>query len=96
MYYLKNGNPCTLLDVAKRFGDKKYRQVALTKLKGKDNFISTVWLGIDLEMQMRKGKPLIFETMVQRDGFREIRRYSTLEEAKKGHKEEVSKAAKRL
>ena len=56
-------------------------------------WVSTVWLGLDC--QFGEGKPLIFETMVfpEKGNFLDIdcARYSTEEEALKGHEEMIKK-----
>jgi len=75
-----------------RWFETANRRVKKTKIG--ETEISTVFLGLDL--QYGKGKPLIFETMIfggKLDG--EADRYSTWEEAEKGHKkmiEEVKQA----
>ena len=84
-YILKDKKVIPVNDVlewAKMF-EKKDRRVA------EDNIgevrISTVFLGLD--HRIGKGKPLIFETMIfEGELDQEMDRYSTYEEAEKGHK----------
>ena len=81
--------PCEdLMEWAKRL-EGADRKVKLTKTR--DIQISTVFLGLD--HQFGDGPPLLFETMVfggQLDG--EMNRYSTWDDAVKGHKEMVRRA----
>ena len=89
LYYDKQGNPITMEEWARLSSDMEYRRVAETTGCGK--WVSTVWLG--LNHSHGGGPPLIFETMVfdvDKDGeinWSEIDadRYSTEEEALKGH-----------
>lgn len=64
------------------------------KFWAKPLWVSTVFLGLDHNFSMR-GEPLIFETMVFRSrenlGEIDMARYSTWEEAEKGHKRMVKK-----
>lgn len=87
MYYKKDGTTCTMLEWSKLFENKKYKIVKQETLSN-GLFISTVWLGLDHSFGMI-GKLLIFETMVfkNKDFSEEVdmQRYSTEEEAKKGH-----------
>ena len=87
-YYDRHGNPIDRDCWDVRFEDPEYRRVKKDKI---DNYIiSTVWIGFDLNFD-RSRKPLIFETMVFKYKLGEwgdeieMRRYSTLQEAKKGH-----------
>ena len=95
-YILKDKKVIPVNDVlewAKMF-EKKDRRVA------EDNIgevrISTVFLG--LNHRFGKGKPLIFETMVFGncifDNYQE--RYSTYEEAEKGHKFMVKRVKEKI
>ena len=91
-YYDKLGMPMELFEWAKKFEDINYKRIAQDVLvDGK--LISTVWLG--LNHRFGKGKPLIFETMVfpnNKDfGELDMQKYSTAEEAKKGHARMVKK-----
>ena len=102
MYYNKKGEPLDMLEWAKLFKNPAYKIVKQETLPS-GIFVSTVWLGLCHNFLM-KGKPIIFETMVfpkkkgekresGTDDWSELdqNRYSTLEEAKKGHKEMVKK-----
>ena len=75
-----------------RWFETANRHVAKTTLKD-GKWISTVFLGLDHNFGV--GKPLLFETMVfkSKDNFNEldIARYSTWEEAEKGHQRMVNK-----
>ena len=88
----KNGKEINLEEWGKLFGDKDYKIIKQETLPdGKK--VSTVWLGLD--HNFGEGEPLIFETMVfsSEGDFSDVdvERYSTLEEAQKGHKEMVKK-----
>jgi hypothetical protein len=66
------------------------RQVARTEVTP-GVVVSTVFLGID--HSFGHGPPLVFETMIFRDGQgEEMWRYSTWEEAEDGHKRAVESA----
>lgn len=74
-----------------RWDDESYWRVALTEEDGYS--ISTVWMGIDASYDDSK---LIFETLVSGSGRPgNTRKYSTLEEALKGHEELVASCKKR-
>ena len=90
MYYKRDGTPYSdTLEWAKDF--EKDRKVAREVLPdGKE--VSTVFLG--LNHNYGDGPPLIFETMVfseTGEGDLDMERYSTEEQALKGHKEMVEK-----
>lgn len=93
-YILDGHNPIVENDLIKwaKWFEKADRHVAKDNV---DNFsISTVFLGIDHSFG-DESKPILFETLVfggKLDG--EMERYSTWEEAKKGHKEMVNKVKK--
>jgi len=92
-HYDKQGEPIGLLEWAKLLEDNEYRRVGYTKVEG--CAVSTVWLG--LNHQYGDGPPLIFETMIDTgDGWDDERRYSTLEEAQKGHTVAVAELTVRL
>lgn len=56
-------------------------------------FVSTVWLGIDYGFGLTEN-PIIFETMVFKDGeIVAVYRYSTEEEAIKGHEKVVNEVS---
>lgn len=92
MYYNKNGKKIELLEWAKLLENKDYKVINQEVLPD-GKWVSTVWLGLD--HQFGEGKPLIFETMVfPKEGDYielDLDRYSTLEEAKLGHKKMVKK-----
>lgn len=90
-YYAPDGTPITIEEWIELFGkrveDESFWKVGTDEINGVT--ISTVWLGLDHNFNS-EGPPLIFETMIfsgEYDG--EQRRYSTWEEAAKGHKELV-------
>jgi len=92
--YDKEGKPIkNMLEWEELLRDFNYKRIALTNLPwgGK---VSTVWLGLDHNWRLT-GPPIIFETMVfDEDGKGndlDMDRYSTLEEAIKGHEEMVKK-----
>ena len=89
-YYDKENKPINLIEWMKLFDDIEYKRIDLTKFNRVE--ISTVWLG--LNHNFGTGQPLIFETMVFKENdYKDIdmERYSTLVEAKKGHKKMVKK-----
>ena len=93
MYYDRSGKPITLLEWGSMFEDRTTKRVAETTLPD-GTWISTVWFGLD--HRFGDGPPLIFETMVfpSKDGLLyelDTYRYSTEEEAIKGHEEAVAK-----
>jgi hypothetical protein len=90
-YYDKAGKPMSMEEWAIRFEDMKYRKIGDTDVWGDGRTrVSTVWLGLD--HSFGSGPPLIFETMVFfSDGNEEMMwRYSTLRQAKAGHKNVVN------
>lgn len=79
-----------VLEWGRKF-DKQDRRVAKTELPNNVE-VSTVFLGLD--HSFGNGAPLLFETMVfggKFDG--EQDRYTTWEEAEKGHEEMVKKVS---
>ncbi len=90
LWYDKQGKPINLETAMKLSGDEEYRRVAETSLPN-GFWVSTVWLGLN-HGHFGEGRPLIFETMVFKNGPPELgesldcNRYSTLEEAEAGHK----------
>ena len=82
----KNIIPADLMEWA-TFFETNDRIVKQEEIDGK--FISTVFLGLNHDFSGR-GKPLIFETMIFKDG-KEVylNRYSTWKEAEEGHAEAV-------
>ena len=90
-YYDKDGKPLELMEWAKLFENFSYKRIGLDELSNGYR-VSTVWLGLD--HSFGGGKPLIFETMVFKgkgNSDLDMERYSTLEEAVKGHKRIVKK-----
>ena len=92
MYYNKKGELIELMEWAKLREDENYKIVKQETLPN-GKWVSTVWLGLDHSFSERK--PLIFETMVfsseKGNSSEKMERYSTLEEAEKGHQEMVEK-----
>jgi len=92
MFYRRDGTPYDdVMDWARDF-DKGSRHIADVTLPNGVR-ISTVWLGLD-HNHLGKGRPLIFETMVFAHGNYDdldCWRYSTEEEAIRGHKTLVKK-----
>lgn len=86
-YYDKEGKKIDMMEWCKLFEDFNYKVVQQDKLPN-GKFVSTVWLGLD--HQFGNGPPLIFETMIfpKKGSVDEeyCERYSTLEEAIKGHR----------
>jgi len=92
-YYDKQGLPISMVEWENLFEDHEYRIVKQEVLEN-GIFISTVWLGLDHSFGF-DDKLKIFETMVfpSEGDYNDIDtlRYSSLEEAEKGHKELVKK-----
>lgn len=87
MFYNQQGEEIDRDTWSKLFDDHEWRQIWIYRWDGYT--VSTVWLWLD--HGFRKGKPLIFETMIfggDRDG--ETYRYSNLEEARKWHKKIIN------
>lgn len=83
LYYDKDGSPLEMMEWAKKIQEMDYKIVARTA--NGDVLVSTVWLGID--HAFGDHPPIIFETMVFRgDHDGEMARYSTIEEAREGHR----------
>lgn len=85
-YYVLDGHeavPCAdVLEWGRAFGDTEKRRVAATEIG--DIHVSTVFLGLD--HSFGEGPPMIFETMIFGGDHDEDQwRYSTWEEAEKGH-----------
>ena len=95
MYFDRQGNSMTMIEWAQMFENStqavNLRRVIATKVR--HIWVSTVWLGLNHEW--RDGPPLIFETMMfnrhKRDRnkhsgrFDFCDRYSTEEQARRGH-----------
>jgi hypothetical protein len=101
MYYDMDGKPITgktfdeiTLKWAKSFENTKGRKLGNTNLAFGLVHVSTVWLG--LNHAWGEGRPLIFETMIFVGGWGDYycNRYSTKEEALKGHEYAVKNAYK--
>lgn len=94
-YILKGKKAIPIKDVVKwsNWFEKADRIVKQESIKPGGVWISTVFLGLDHNFS--EGKPILFETMVftSKKSMKEIDvvRYSTWEEAEKGHKEMVKK-----
>ena len=91
MYYNKQGEEITIEEWQELMNDRDYKIIKQEDIKN-DRWVSTVWLGSDY--QFGEGASLIFETMVFPKGDwgeLDVRRYTTEEEAIKGHKEMVEK-----
>lgn len=98
-FFDKQGNPIDIATADRLLGDHEYSRVALTEVtSGADTSvkwrISTVWLGTN--HQWGDGPPLLFETMVFNGNSAAdelMERWSTEEEAKRGHAEIVTTVA---
>lgn len=103
-WYDKEGNPLLTDDalvgssewerkmneIEKLLSDKNYKIIKQEWTPDKKHWVSTVWLGLD--HNFGEGPPLIFETMVFKEGDAgELERYSTQEEALRGHKKLLKK-----
>jgi len=97
MYYDKQGNEISTMEFCKLFENAEYKILKKDKLSNGD-VVSTVWLGIDHSFVMNEPHtPLIFETMIFSDNEEydnDYEKYSTEEEAIKGHKRFVEKYSK--
>jgi hypothetical protein len=94
-YILKDKKPVPvdgLLEWGSQFEDPDSRKVRRTHILNDWIFISTVFLGLDHRFGFA-GPPLLFETMIF-GGYLEDyqRRYSTWDEAVRGHYEAVFRA----
>jgi len=85
-YFNKQGKPITLSRWVELFEDPAYKIIKRDETP--NGVVSTIWLGLDHSFE-ESGKPLIFETMIfESDEYPDFqKRYSTLEEAIKGHEE---------
>lgn len=92
-WILKNGKvkKVDLYTWAEWFQNSPDRIVAKTNVKGVG--ISTIFMGLDHNFDS-KGKPILFETMIfnsHLDVLKQFQeRYTSLEDAKKGHKKAVN------
>jgi hypothetical protein len=88
----RSGRPMSMADWCEKFEDPSYKQI--DKYQGRFCFVSTVWLGID---HGYGDKLLIFESMVFFFGHGiDCDRYTTIEEAREGHKRMVKEYAWRF
>lgn len=63
LYFSRQGQPMTLMEWAEKHADFAYKLVAQHWVRGW--MVSTVWLGLDHSFNpLRKGPPVIFETMI--------------------------------
>jgi hypothetical protein len=94
-YYDMDGKPMSMWDWTMRYELQVNRHVGNTRLRihGHEYWVSTVHLGLDHSFSPRPHKPVIFETMVFKDGdmggLDYMRRYCTKEEAARGHRQAV-------
>ncbi|MFH8483633.1 hypothetical protein [Streptomyces sp. NPDC018055] len=96
-WYNRDGEVIDTMAANRLLGDPDYKRVALTDITSADDpgirhRVSTVWLGLDHGYS--GGDPVIFETMVFRNGDTAdeewARRYSSEKEAREGHAEIVT------
>ncbi len=89
-YYDKQGKSITLLDWGMKMENTAYKTVGIFKRGGLH--ISTIWLGIDYRFGIKKGQPVIFESVGRKYGRRLFQyRWTTLDEAVDGHRSLVKK-----
>lgn len=92
LYFDKQGQPIDSEKWRELLKGKDYKIIKQTELEN-GKWVSTVWFG--LNHNLGEGKPLIFETMVfpEKGKYSDLdcERYSTLEEALKGHEEMIKK-----
>lgn len=85
--------PCTVHEWAAAFSNRRHRIIKRTTLND-GTFISTVFLG--LNHAFGEGEPILFETLVfngEHEGYME--RYSTYEQAERGHEETIAMVQRR-
>lgn len=95
-YILEGKKPVPCSDLQKWgewIGTPENRRIEWTDIEG--GFISTVFLGIDHNFH-GSGDPVLYETLVQQGGFEHMERYSSYDEAVKGHKKYVKKYGGKL
>jgi hypothetical protein len=91
-YYNMDGKPIDMMEWAKSYQGNRHVGDTEIRFRGHVYRVSTVLLGLDHNFYS-SGPPIIFETMVFEDGdmggldFQ--RRYSTKEQARRGHREAV-------
>jgi hypothetical protein len=90
IWYDKKGRAIDMAEASRLLEDPNYKGVKEDTLPN-GKWVSTVWIGLD--HQFGNGPPLIFETMVfsKKGNWQELDRdrYSTQEDALKGHKRMV-------
>lgn len=83
LYYDKNGKEIDKNEWSDKFADRDYKQICVTTFPD-GGLVSTIWLGLNHSWE--ESKILIFESMAFLANGDELQqRYSTLEEARKGH-----------
>jgi hypothetical protein len=94
-YFDMDGNPMSMWDWAMNYEMRVDRHIGDTYIKRRGHVyrVSTVHLGLDHSFSPYQHKPVIVETMVFQDGdmggLDYCVRYSTKEEARRGHEEAV-------
>lgn len=90
LYFDRKGKPITLEEWSRLFEDWNYKRIMESRLPD-GKWISTVWLGLDHGID--ESNPIIFETMVfefktdkKLGESLDTDRYSTEQEARRGHK----------
>ena len=85
-YYDRQGKEIDILEMGSLHENPNYRCVKQEKVG--NYFVSTIWLGMNINF-FKERPPIIFETMIYNEEAEEIdgytERYSTEEEAIKGH-----------
>lgn len=93
MYFNKQGEIIASEEWIALYQVPSYKRIANTELDD-GKVISTMWIGLNHSFS-DKSKPLIFETMVfsssENWGDMDCNRYSTLDDAIKGHEAMVEK-----
>lgn len=88
-YFAKDGRGISLLQWAKLFEDRSYKQLWDDSVGS--SRVSTVWLGMDHGFG-EFSRPIIFETLVFGGPLdQEMDRYATIYEAEEGHKAMVKR-----
>ncbi len=100
-YKLIGKKPVLVKDIAEwgKCFEKENRSVAKTVVEGgkEEIEVSTVFLGMDHGHGIRKGKPVLFETMVFGGKLnQDMERYTSWAAAEKGHKRMVKEVMKTI
>lgn len=99
-FIAKDGRGLTSSEAEKLLTDPSYKIIRQQELPKSRLFVSTVWLGVDHNFGFNRGPPIIFETMVFKNKFELSdyagRRYSTEEEALRGHEQLVAEWTARM